>query len=415
MTMFRLDLIEARTVREIKARVRETLARKYADKLPPGKKDFILIKPNLNSNMNALTGNTTDLRLLAGVIEWLKDSGYTNIGVGEGTNSGFYRSGINVISRLRIDELARHYGVRAIDLNYSEKVPVKFENSVVAHAARECVEAALFINMPKVKTHFEAGMSVCLKNLMGCLVGQENKKKTHKSLSSNILNINAALKPHLHIVDGIISMEGLGPTRGTPLLTGAVFIGDNPYVIDMTAAKLAGMDYRNVRTLAEAERRGLLTEEIKKFASDFPLPRTFTFAPPKAGPIASFIHHPSRQKYFLAIRNTAFFDWVCSMEIVGKILFATGLRQDVFIQDEMSVDALRADTSKCGDCPKKCADYCPVDIDLPGVLNGPIPKDCVTCMYCYLVCPNGAISFTGKAGFLDEQTRQYGDIVRKMV
>jgi MinD superfamily P-loop ATPase len=103
------------------------------------------------------------------------------------------------------------------------------------------------------------------------------------------------------------------------------------------------------------------------------------------------------------------------MEIVGKILFATGLRQDVFIQDEMSVEKLAADTSKCGDCPKKCSDYCPVDIDLPGELNGPIPQKCVTCMYCYLVCPNGAISFTGKAGFLDEQTRQYGDIVRKMV
>ena len=415
MIMFRFDVLQAKTVREIKTAVKATLAVKYGDKLPSGKGGFILIKPNLNSNMNALTGNTTDLRLLAGVIESLKDEGYSNIAIGEGTNSGFYRSGINVISRLKIDELARRYGVRIIDFNYSGKVDVRFENGITAHVARECVEAELFINMPKIKTHFEAGMSVCLKNMMGCLVGQENKKKTHQSLAANILNLNTFLKPQLHIVDGVISMEGLGPTRGTPLLTGAIFIGDNPYVIDMVAARLASTDYRSVRTLAEAEKRGLLTEEMKRFAEGVALPRVFSFAPPKAGPIASFIHHPGRQKYFLAIRNTAFFDKVCSMEIVGKLLFATGLRQDVFIQDEMSVEKLHADTSKCGSCPQKCADYCPVDLDLPGALKGPIHEKCVSCMYCYLVCPNGAISFTGKAGFLDEQLRQYGNIVRKMV
>ena len=42
------------------------------------------------------------------------------------------------------------------------------------------------------------------------------QKKTHKSLAKNILNINKKIRPHLHIVDGLISMEGLGPTRGTP-------------------------------------------------------------------------------------------------------------------------------------------------------------------------------------------------------
>jgi uncharacterized protein (DUF362 family) len=43
--------------------------------LLPDKKAPILLKPNLNSNMNALTGNTTDLRLVAAVIEFLKDAG----------------------------------------------------------------------------------------------------------------------------------------------------------------------------------------------------------------------------------------------------------------------------------------------------------------------------------------------------
>ena len=81
----------------------------------------IFLKPNLNSNMNALTGNTTDLRIIAAVTEFLKESGYKNITIGDGTNSGFYRNGISVISRLVIDKLAKYYSVKVVDLNYSEK------------------------------------------------------------------------------------------------------------------------------------------------------------------------------------------------------------------------------------------------------------------------------------------------------
>ena len=42
------------------------------DILPESLGARVLIKPNLNSNMNALTGNTTDLRVLAAIIEFLK-------------------------------------------------------------------------------------------------------------------------------------------------------------------------------------------------------------------------------------------------------------------------------------------------------------------------------------------------------
>ncbi|MBI5815254.1 MAG: DUF362 domain-containing protein [Nitrospinae bacterium] len=412
--MIRFDAVKAEGVRAIKKAVAETLAAKYKDIFPADKGAPVLIKPNLNSNMNALTGNTTDLRLLAAVIEYLKKAGHTDIAIGEGTNSGFYRSGINVISRLRVDALARHYGIRALDLNYSEKAEVEFENGVKASVARECLDAALLINMPKMKTHFEVGMSVCLKNLMGCLVGQENKKKTHLSLASNILNINKAVRPHLHIVDGLFAMEGLGPTRGTPIKTGMILFGNDPFAIDMMVARIASFGWRKVRTLAEAERRGLITPERERFVDDYPLDVSFTFAPPKAGPIAYFIHNPKRQKYFLAVRNTRLFDAICSTDIVGKLLFATGLRQDVFIADEMEVDTLTANPAKCGDCPQKCAAFCPTGLDIPRTLAGPPPAGCVECMYCYCICPKGAISFGGKMGFLAEQMRQYGDLIRRI-
>jgi uncharacterized protein (DUF362 family) len=198
---FRFNALKAEDTATIKTGVKKVLSTSYADLFPSDKKAPILIKPNLNANMNALTGNTTDLRLMAAVIEYLKEAGHADITIGEGTNSGFYRNRISVISRLMIDRLGAYYGVAVKDLNYSEPVFIDFEDGITAGVARECVEAAMLINMPKLKTHFENGMSVCLKNLMGCLVGQENKKKTHKALAANILNINKIVKPNLHIVD----------------------------------------------------------------------------------------------------------------------------------------------------------------------------------------------------------------------
>lgn len=124
-----------------------------------------------------LLGNTTDLLIITSLIQLLQGRGYKNITIGEGTNSGFYRNKIDVASRLRIRILSERLGVRFLDLNYCKGSEIRFVNSKRAEVARDCLEADLFINLPKLKMHHEVGISVCLKNMMGCLIGQENKKK----------------------------------------------------------------------------------------------------------------------------------------------------------------------------------------------------------------------------------------------
>ncbi|MBI1912759.1 MAG: DUF362 domain-containing protein [Deltaproteobacteria bacterium] len=410
---FRLDIITAYTVDEINEKVAKALSN-YKDLLPSSPSAKIVIKPNMNSNMNALTGNTTDLRLTGAVVKFLKGRGYKDITICEGTNSGFYRSGISVITRLSYDRLAKYYGVKIKDLNYSEKANIEFEDGIKAGVAREIVEADFLINMPKLKTHFENGMTVCLKNLMGCLVGQENKKKVHQSLAKNILNINRQVKPSLHIVDGLISMEGLGPTRGTPTRTGLLIIGTDPYMIDLACSRIAQFDYKKVRTLKLAEEMGLLTKEHHRFVDSLGLQKlSKKFKEPIANPFATFIHSPKRQKYFLKIRNTAFLNYLCSTKLFGHLLFKTGLRQDNFIKDEMDFQGFGFNKSLCKKGCTKCRDYCPVELRLPDVLEDK-KNGCIGCMYCFLVCPTKAIEFKGKMGFLTEQVRQYDTITREI-
>ena len=414
MTEHRLDIIQNCYSYEDIIQNLTRILNQYQNLLPATKDGLILLKPNLNSNMNSLTGNTTDLRILSALILYFKERGYKNILIGEGTNSGFYRCKIGVISRLKIDELAKYHGVRVLDFNYAQPHEIEFENGVKAAVAKETVEAELFINLPKLKTHFENGMTACLKNLMGCLIGQENKKKTHDNLPANIININKQVQPHLHIVDSIIGMEGLGPTKGLPIRLNTLLVGTDPYLLDLVGAKLATFDYRQVRTLALAEKLGIINESHHSFIDGLNIKDIQKkFLPPKGGPVASFIHSPKRQKFFLRIRYTRFFTYLASTKWFGHLLYLTNLRQDVFIEDELHTEALTLNPDICNDCGK-CAGYCPVGLSLPDAFREEVQmQNCIGCLYCFCVCPCRAIEHRGKLGFMAEQLRQYDKITRE--
>ena len=62
-----VEIRKAASVKEIRTAVGDIINR-FKHVLPTSTNSRILLKPNLNANMNALTGNTTDLRLIAAVI-----------------------------------------------------------------------------------------------------------------------------------------------------------------------------------------------------------------------------------------------------------------------------------------------------------------------------------------------------------
>jgi uncharacterized protein (DUF362 family) len=119
--------------------------------------------------------------------------------------------------------------------------------------------ADLIVSLPKLKTHHWAGVTLAMKNLFGVMpgvfYGWPKNVLHHAGIPGSILDINAAVHPHLAIVDGIIGMEGDGPIMGTPRHAGILVMGTNLPAVDATAARLMGINPWRVSYLASSSGR----------------------------------------------------------------------------------------------------------------------------------------------------------------
>ena len=112
--------------------------------------------------------------------------------------------------------------------------------------------------MPKLKTHHWVGVTMSLKNCFGCMPGRVYgwpKDVFHvRGIPESILDIVAAVRPSLVIMDGIVGMEGDGPIMGDPVPSGVVVVARDLVAADVTGARLMGMDPEKVPYLMEAGR-----------------------------------------------------------------------------------------------------------------------------------------------------------------
>jgi len=381
--------------------------------LPANYDATIIIKPNLNSNLDGLTGNTTDLRVLVSIIQILKEYGYKYITIMEGPNGGFHRDGINVFARNKIDKVASYYGCKFKDVNYEmNSFPIEFHKSGMAQIASAFKECDFFINVPKLKTHYETLISVALKSLIGVLVGQPNKVKAHASLHENILRLNDAIKPDLYIVDGLIAMEGTGPSAGMPLRKDIILVGTDPYEIDICVCKIMGFQPEESALIVKAFETKRIADTYTKIA----LPAELTiqqkpFERPHPNLLAKLIVMPPFSGLIRVLRNSAPVNHLLEVVAVRRLMLILGVSQEVIIRQERN-GQIKWNEEKCDHC-QKCAFYCPQMLELPEAFEKE-NSACLDCMYCYAVCPNDAYDYWGDLGYYSEQKRRYGKIIKRI-
>jgi len=124
--------------------------------------------------------------------------------------------------------------------------------------AKPALEADAVINLPKVKTHQQMFLTLAVKNLFGCVVGRQkvqwhmNAGRDPRAFARALVEICDAVRPALSIADGVIGMEGGGPSHGDRRRFGFLAASADPFALDAVITWLLGFRDEDLPVLAAA-------------------------------------------------------------------------------------------------------------------------------------------------------------------
>ena len=219
----------------------------------------ILLKPNLVETSSGANHINTHPLVMRGAVEAFLRLGADTVMVAEGP--GHRRDTLDVLEESGLADVLWEDRIKFHDLNYLTGYTVQNAGRMTRLSTLTFPgifkEVDWIVSMAKMKTHHWAGVTLSMKNLFGVMPGIYYgwpKNVLHQAgIENSILDINATLKPHFAIVDGIVGMEGDGPIMGTPRNVGALVMGRNPTAVDATAARMMGIDPRKITYLAQAD------------------------------------------------------------------------------------------------------------------------------------------------------------------
>lgn len=158
-----------------------------------------------------------------------------------------------------------------IDLNYDTAVTKKGiplgKKLKKTPICNFILDADKIIAVPKIKTHSFMIMTLATKIMYGAVPGL-TKAKYHSlyfrrtAFADMLLDVLSIRKPDLLVMDGIIGMQGDGPSGGTPVNLGVLLASDHPIAMDLAVCALLGIEPMYIPTLRQAKIRHLWPTEI---------------------------------------------------------------------------------------------------------------------------------------------------------
>ena len=221
----------------------------------------ILLKANIVEPHRGSEHIVTNPSVVFAAAEAFLKLGADKIIVAEG--AGHCRDTYRILEESGFDAIFNHPKITFVDLNYDDWYTApnvggktNLQSFVFPATLRQ---ADWIVSMPKLKTHHWVGMTASMKNLFGTMPGSFYgwpKNVLHNAgIVESIIDINATLRPHFAIVDGIIGMEGDGPIMGTAKKAGVIVMGRNLPAVDATCARLMGINPRKIGYLDDADNR----------------------------------------------------------------------------------------------------------------------------------------------------------------
>ena len=243
----------------------------------PGMK--IVIKANLVSAMKPEKAATTHPALLAALTRLLIERG-ASVVIGDSPGGLYNAAFLNRVYAATGMREAEEAGA-VLNHDFSQNTADFPEAHIAKHFTYTAYldGADAIISFCKLKSHGMMSLSAATKNLFGVIPGTMKPEYHFRypeplDFAGMIVDLNSYFKPRLFLVDAVQTMEGNGPTAGTPCYMGALLAGTDCHKVDLVCAKLIGLDPMAVPTLRAAANFGLCLEsadevEVSGSVGDF--------------------------------------------------------------------------------------------------------------------------------------------------
>lgn len=219
-------------------------------------RERVLIKPNLTTSAGPETGITSDVRIVAALIERLLDIGVRNISIGEGAGG---TSTMYALQKNGYLDLARKHGLKVLDLDTDDSILIDVPKPLSmgrVRVSKTTYESDFRISVGKLKIHSIAVTTGCLKNMIGVLSGRRWKLIVHNDVHNRIVDLNKVILPHFGIIDGIIGNQR-DEVKSYPKRSGVLLGGFDPVAVDSIASEIMSVSWREVPYLVRAQAAGL--------------------------------------------------------------------------------------------------------------------------------------------------------------
>ncbi len=250
-----VSLVKGETVAEA---VREAVDMIGGIKKVVKRGDKVFIKPNLVVPLPRESGTVTDPEVVRAVIKLVKEAGASQIMVGDAPV--FIYKSRRAFEVTGTKKVVEEEEAEAVYLDEEEYVEVKFPKAKLMNTVKlpkKLLDCDKFITVPKLKTHTMCGVSLAIKNQIGLLSPEEKQIYHRTDIHQKVVDVTLAAKPDLAIIDGLIALEGQGPTYGNSVKMGVVIAGEDLVAVDAVASSIMGFDPQEIAHLRLAAIQGL--------------------------------------------------------------------------------------------------------------------------------------------------------------
>lgn len=214
----------------------------------------VVIKPNIGWDTSPERAANTNPKLVRQIVKHCFDAGAKDVYVFDHTCDNW----TSCYTNSGIEKAAKDAGAKVVTGNserYYQKVTVPNGKRLQETTVHELIlDTDVFINVPVLKNHGGAGLTISMKNLMGVVW---DRRFWHRNdLHQCIADFPTFKRPDLNIVDAYYVMKKNGP-RGVSeadiLTLKSQIISTDIVAADAAAAKLFGIEPKEIEYIKIAD------------------------------------------------------------------------------------------------------------------------------------------------------------------